>query len=272
MKCVDDTLMWSNNIEEAFFQLCEWCDLTYRGGVTLNPSKLQFAQETVQFAGLEVTPTNVRPSFKFIDSIRNFPTPKDISGARAWFGLMNQGSYAFSMEKQMQPFCHLLRPVKLFKWTEELESLFQQSKDIIINEMKEGVRLFEISRPTCLSTDWSVNGIGFTLKQKYCDCKPIAPSCCNEGWKLCLVGSRFTTPAESRYSPVEGEALAVVYALQQTRYYVMGCKDLIVTTDHKPLLKIFNDKPLAEIPNRRLLNLKEKNPAILLHNCPYIWP
>ena len=83
VKCVDDTLMWSNNIEEAFFQLCKWCDLTYRGGITLNPSKLQFAQETVQFAGLEVTPTNVRPSFKFIDSIRNFQTPKDISGARA---------------------------------------------------------------------------------------------------------------------------------------------------------------------------------------------
>ena len=124
--------------------------------------------------------------------------------------------------------------------------------------MKEGVRLFEISRSTCLSTDWSISGIGFTLKQKYCNYRPITPSCCKEGWKLCLIGSRFTTPTESRYSPIEGEALAVVYALQQTRYYILGCKNLIVTTDHKPLLKIFNDRPLAEIPNRRLLNLKEK--------------
>ena len=124
--------------------------------------------------------------------------------------------------------------------------------------MKEGVRLFKVSRPTLLSTDWSVSGIGFTLKQIYCGCKSVTPSCCKEGWKLCLVGSRFTTPAESRYSPVEGEALAVVYALQQTRYYVLGCKNLIITTDHKPLIGILNDRPLAEIPNRRLLNLKEK--------------
>ena len=132
VKCVDDTLMWSKNIEEAFFQLCRWCDLTYRGGITLNPKKLQFAQETVEFAGLEVTPTNVRPSSKFINSIRDFPTPKDISGARAWFGLVNQGSYAFSMAKQMQPFRHLLRPSVKFTWTEELEHLFQQFKDDII--------------------------------------------------------------------------------------------------------------------------------------------
>ena len=96
------------------------------------------------------------------------------------------------------------------------------------------------------------------MKQKYCECLPIQPTCCPDGWKLCLVGSRFTTPAESRYSPVEGEALAVVYALHQTRYYILGCKNLIIATDHKPLLKILDDRPLTEITNRRLLNLKEK--------------
>ena len=258
VKCVDDTLMWSSSIQDAFFQLCKWCDLTYRGGITLNPRKTQFAEETVDFAGLTVTPTNVRPCSKFIDSIKNFPTPKDISGARAWFGLVNQGSYAFAMAKQMQPFRHLLKPSVKFTWTEELDSIFQQSKDVIINQMKEGVRLFDMSRPTSLCTDWSVDGIGFVLKQKYCDCTPTIPTCCSNGWKLCLVGSRFTTPAESRYSPIEGEALAVVYGLHQTRYYILGCNDLVVATDHKPLIKILNDKPLTEITNRRLLNLKEK--------------
>ena len=80
--------------------------------------------------------------------------------------------------------------------------------------------------------------------QKYCQCASKTPTFCNDGWKLCLVGSRFTHPAESRYAPIEGEALAVVYALHQTRYYVLGCKDLIVATDHKPLLQILNDQSL----------------------------
>ena len=258
VKCVDDTLKWVTTIEASFFQLCNWCDLCYRNGITLTPKKLQFAQPVVDFAGLTVTLTNVCPSVKFLQAIKDFPTPTDISGARSWFGLINQGAYAFSMAKQMQPFRHLLKPATKFVWTPELDRLFELSKDIIINEMQDGVRLFDISRPTCLSTDWSVQGIGFILRQKYCDCPDIHPACCHEGWKLCLVGSRFTSPAESRYSPIEGEALAVAYALHQTRYYVLGCEHLLVTTDHKPLLQILNDRPLTEIPNRRLLNLKEK--------------
>ena len=72
------------------------------------------------------------------------------------------------------------------------------------------------------------------------------------------MGSRFTRPAESRYAPVEGEALAVVYSLDKAKHFVLGCSDLIVAVDHKPLLKIFGDRSLADIPNPRLRNLKEK--------------
>ena len=74
-----------------------------------------------------------------------------------------------------------------------------------------------------------------------------------------MVGSRFTNAAESRYQPVEGEALAVVDALQKARHFVLGCKNLIVAVDHKPLLKIFGDRSLEDIPNPRLRNLKEKS-------------
>ena len=258
VKCVDDTCMWADNIEAAFFQACKWLDLCARNGITLNPAKFQFAQDDVIFAGLTITPTNVKPSKKFLDSIKNFPQPTDISGARAWFGLVNQGSYAFAMAKQMKPFRHLLKPSTRFVWTEELQNAFEESKSMIIQEMRDGVRLFDKSRSTCLMTDWSVDGIGFCLLQKYCGCKLKSPSCCKNGWKLCLVGSRFTHPAEKRYAPIEGEALAVTYALHQTRYYVLGCEDLIIATDHKPLLRILDDRSLAAIDNRRLLNLKEK--------------
>ena len=258
VKCVDDTCMWADSIEGSFFQACEWLDLCGRNGITLNPRKFQFAQDTVDFAGLSITPTNVKPSAKFLDSIEKFPQPSDITGARAWFGLVNQGAYAFSMAKRMQPFRHLLKPKAQFKWTPELDSVFRESKEVITQEMKDGVRLFQPSRPTCLVTDWSTTGIGFCLLQKYCSCTTRTPICCEGGWKLCLVGSRFTHGPETRYAPVEGEALAVVYALHQTRYYIQGCADLTVATDHKPLVGILNERSLTDIDNRRLLNLKEK--------------
>ena len=38
----------------------------------------------------------------------------------------------------------------------------------------------------------------------------------------------------------------------------MGCTDLEVQTDHKPLVKLLGDRTLDEILNRRLVNLKER--------------
>ncbi|VDH96397.1 Hypothetical predicted protein, partial [Mytilus galloprovincialis] len=50
---------------------------------------------------------------------------------------------------------------------------------------------------------------------KHCSSKGSEPFCRNIGWRLTLVGSRFTHPAESRYVPVEGEALVVFDALDK---------------------------------------------------------
>ena len=73
-----------------------------------------------------------------------------------------------------------------------------------------------------------------------------------------FAGSRFTTPAESRYAPVEGEALAVADALDRCRMFLLGCPDLLVVVDHRPLLHILNDRSLEDIANPRLFKLKER--------------
>ena len=67
-----------------------------------------------------------------------------------------------------------------------------------------------------------------------------------------------THNAEENYAPVEGDALAVAWALDKARPFVLGCNDLIVATDHKPLLKVLGDRKMEDIKNPRLYNLKEK--------------
>ena len=42
------------------------------------------------------------------------------------------------------------------------------------------------------------------------------------------------------------------------RYFTMGCKDLIVVTDHKPLIGLFNDRTLDEVSNTRLFRIKQR--------------
>ena len=181
--------------------------------MSLNPTKFTFAQDTVEFAGFEITPNTVRPSSRYLKSIKDFPTPKNVTDIRSWFGLINQVSYAFAAAPKMQPFRELLKPGKTFEWNDHMEQLFNESKEIILKEIKEGVEIFDKNKPTCLATDWSKEGIGAWLLQKHCDCKVVKPTCCKTGWKVTLVSSRFTSSAESRYAPIEGEALAVVDAL-----------------------------------------------------------
>ena len=108
--------------------------------------------------------------------------------------------------------------------------------------------------PAC--TDWFKKRLGFTLLQKHCRCSMLkAPYCCNDEWQLISAGSHFTTPAESKYTPVEYEALAVAYALGKCCMFVMECSDLIIATGHKPLVKILGDRNMDNIKNPRLFSI-----------------
>ena len=259
VRCIDDTLLWASDTEEAFRQVTEYLYLCGKNGIVLNPKKFTFAADEVEFAGFEISMTDVRPCRRFLKAISDFPTPKSITDIRSWFGLVNQSSYAFSTTETMLPFRALLKSTgPKFEWTPELDHAFKTSKAFILKEIEKGVRIFDKSKPTCLATDWSKFGIGFWLFQKHCKCPNTTPFCCPPGWKITLFGSRFTHSAETRYAPVEGEALAVVYALDKARYFILGCPNLIIAVDHKPLLKLFGDRSLEDIPNPRLRNLKEK--------------
>ena len=160
------------------------------------------------------------------------------------------------------PFRNLLKSGKMFEWNEQLNQVFIETKSVIIDEIRRGIEIFNKKRPTCLATDWSKDGLGFLLLQKHCTCASVKPLCCKTGWKVVLVGSRFTSSAESRYAAIEGEALAVVDALQKARHFILGCSDLLVAVDHKPLLKVFGDRSLENIKKPTPVPSQRKDFAI----------
>ena len=51
--------------------------------------------------------------------------------------------------------------------------------------------------------------------------------------------------------------MVVVEGLEGAKDYILGMKDLVIATDHQPLLGVFK-RPLGEIDNPRLLNLVQK--------------
>ena len=54
---------------------------------------------------------------------------------------------------------------------------------------------------------------------------------------------------------------------------MLGCNNLIIVTNRKPLLGIFKDQELSTIQNPRLQSLKEKTLAykFTIHHCPGKW-
>jgi hypothetical protein len=108
----------------------------------------------------------------------------------------------------MEPFRKFLSPKEKFSWNDTLDEIFEESKSRIVKAIQDGVQIFDITRRTCLRTDWSRQGIGYFLSQKHCNCSSRSFGCCPDGWKVTLAGSRFLTPPEKNYAPVEGEALA----------------------------------------------------------------
>ena len=97
------------------------------------------------------------------------------------------------------------------------------------------MRLPKFDRPFVLATDASQEGIGAVLMQEYDDGKfPV------------MYISRKLKHAETRYSTIERECLALVWAVKKLHHYLFG-REFILETDHQPLMfldrsKIDNDR------------------------------
>ena len=211
-RCIDDTILWDDSIETSFQYTIDYITHCGSNGIVFNPEKFDFAEKEVEFVAFQIMEDEIKPTKRMTEAISSFLTLKNITDIRSWFRLVNQVSYTFSQAKIMAPFRELLKTRdRKFYWDDTLDKIFEESKLKIINEIENGVKTFEVNRLTYLLTDFSRTGIGYFLFQKHFNCATEAgPACSEDYWKLILADSHFTSNAESRYAPVEGEALALV--------------------------------------------------------------
>ena len=257
-KCVDDVLGWAKTLVELFFDTAYFLYYTNTHGVIQNPLKFVWGKKVVEYLGFTLTQDGVQPSQETLKAITEFPRPKDITGVRSWFGLIEQVSFAFAKTTLMEPFRKLLGKNVIFAWDQQLQDAFQLAKQEIVQLVAKGVKSYSLDLPTCIVSDWSQQGLGFALWQKKCTCQLNHPSCCKDGWALVTCGSRFCTAAESRYHPIEGELLALTLALEKTAYFTLGCPNLLALVDHKPLIGLLTTRNLGDIENPRPLHLAER--------------
>ena len=69
-------------------------------------------------------------------------------------------------------------------------------------------------------------------------------------------GSTGLTDAQKIYAMVELELAAITFALENSRFYCLGAKDIMVWTDHQALAELQN-KHYDQIDNKCLVRLFE---------------
>ena len=157
-RCGDDSLLWEDDLRTSFDLICIYLTTCSRGGIYFNRQKFKFAEDVVDYVGFTITRDEIKPAAAMTESIRNFPAPMNITQARAFFGLVEQVSFAFSKCEEMRHFRHLLSRKTQFVWTEELEREFVLAKASIVRKIEKGVTMFEVDRVTALVCDWSKKG------------------------------------------------------------------------------------------------------------------
>ena len=246
-KVVDDIIIWDKDLDTHIQHIKDVLNRCRTHGITLNADKVCLAAQSVSFCGYTISGNGIAANTEKIKAITDFPTPANITDLRSFMGLVNQlAEFTPDIASSANTLRTLMSPRNSFKWTPDHDAAFLKTKEALAKPPI--LAHFDHTLPTVLQTDASrLHGIGYALLQEHADV-----------WRLVQCGSRFLADVETRYSTIELEMLAVVWAMKKCKYYLLGLPQFTHITDHKPLLPLLNSYTLDCIENPRLQRLREK--------------
>ncbi|KAI8498470.1 hypothetical protein Bbelb_236720 [Branchiostoma belcheri] len=207
--------------------------------LTAKPTKCRLALPRAEYLGKVVGQGEVCPMSSKVAAIQNTPTPTTKRGVRAFIGVVNYyKDFIPNMASVAAPLTDLLKknqPNRVV-WTAQCKSAFDSLKEALCNDPV--LKVADHNKPFIIQVDACDNGIGAVLSQEDADGRdhPIA------------YRSRKLTDRQRKWSTIEKECYAILFATEQFRYYIYG-RPCTVQSDHKPLtwLGQLRDK------NRRLM-------------------
>ena len=119
-----------------------------------------------------------------------------------------------------------------FLWLPEHQVEFDKLKTILTSNLV--VQHFNHTKPVYLLTDASrLFGIGYAIGHMEIDTSG------KEIFKIVHCGSKGFTPTQQRFSTIELECLAIVWATLKCSFYLRGLPLFTIYTDHRPLQGVF---------------------------------
>uniref|UniRef100_A0A147BIU1 RNA-directed DNA polymerase n=1 Tax=Ixodes ricinus TaxID=34613 RepID=A0A147BIU1_IXORI len=235
---MDDILVYGSSKEEHNKRLREVLARLQQAGITLNDSKCVFEATQVKFLGHIIDQTGVHPDDDKLAAVRAMKTPANVSELKSFLGMINYlGKFIPHLAQKAHPLTALLSSKNAWVWDCEQQMAFDALKVTLTSTPI--LALFDPKKITVISADASSYGIGAVLRQKQSD----------DTYRPVAYASRTLSNTERRYAQIEKEGLAVVWSCEKFRDLITGL-EVIIETDHKPLVPIFSTKSLEDIPLR----------------------
>ncbi|CAN6685843.1 unnamed protein product [Malus baccata var. baccata] len=212
--------------------------------LVLNWEKCHFMVKQGIVLGHIVSKRGIEVDKSKIDLVRYLPSPTSVREVRSFLG--HAGFYRQFIKdfsRISTTLCRLLHKDVPFEFNEECEKAFKHLKEMLT--LAPIIRPPDWSIPFELMCDASDYALGAVLGQR----KDKQPH-------VIYYASRTLNDAQLNYSTTEKELLAIVFALDKFRSYLLGTK-VIIYTDHAALKYLLTKKEAKPRLIRWMLLLQE---------------
>ncbi|KAJ9566697.1 hypothetical protein OSB04_002663 [Centaurea solstitialis] len=219
---MDDFSVIGTSFENCLENLKKCLEKCESHDLILNWEKCHFMVQEGIVLGHLVSPRGLEVDKAKIEVIMQLPEPTSVKGIRSFLG--HAGFYRRFIKdfsKITKPLCNLLHVDQAFNFTSECKVAFEKIKKALVTApivvAPDWKLPFEVM---CDASDWAVGAILGQKRKKIFH--PI------------YYASKTLIDAQINYTTTEKELLAVVFAFDRFRSYLIGAK-VIVHTDHSAI-------------------------------------
>ena len=246
---MDDLTVFGNSFDNCLNNLENVLKRCVEKGLVLNWEKCHFMTNSGIVLGHVVSSKGIEVDKAKIEVISKLPPPKTVREIRSFLG--HAGFYRRFIKDFStisRPLCNLLLKDAIFEWTEDCQKSFEKIISLLT------------SAPIMQSPDWS---LPFELM---CDASDYAVGAVlgqrKEGKPYVIYyASRTLNSAQMNYTTTEKELLAVIFALDKFRSYLIG-SSTVVYSDHAAVRYLMSKQDAKPRLLRWILLLQEFNLTI----------
>lgn len=222
---VDDMAIGSADWSQHVCHVKRYLQVIRDAGITLNLDKCDFGKPEVKLVGHIVGSGCRKADPERTKCMKDMPRPRTKRELRKFLGAMGYyRDYIPQFAKLAKPLTDLTskKTSNVIQWEEAQENSFQSLKARLSDSHVLRIPLLGV--PFCLHTDASGTAVGATLGQK--DASGVEHP-------LAFVSQKLTA-TQCRWSTIEREAYAIVWALGRFRDLILG-SHIVIFCDHNPL-------------------------------------